>query len=282
MCLWPTCPLPPVLLFQRCAHFCQFSSTNRITQTPERHIIIPISMGLPKHFAQSSDDHQGQYIDNWRHGAINWATVSQYSDKFCIMANSIETNSTKSSVIAGKTVSLKKSVRKGAKAITQPFKKLKKAISTASIHLQRSHFSTTVSSCDNEGVDPGNESSTDSQGDGSRSEPEVELTPQEELSMSFSYYLVVYINYICVRGTPGALALAHLHVLQTGCRFPVPRWPAFSLLHLCCSQMQTSCWRRSSLPRFEGQGFYCKPQTPHPTLFWRRCHQRCNSWKGAH
>ena len=39
--------------------------------------------------------------------------------------------------------------------------------------------STTVSPAENEGVDPGNESSTDSKGDGSRSEPEVELTPEE-------------------------------------------------------------------------------------------------------
>src|SRR5882724_5159342 len=53
-------------------------------------------MGSPKHFTQSGDDNQGQYIDNWHWGAINWTTVSQYSDKFCIMANSIKTNSTKS------------------------------------------------------------------------------------------------------------------------------------------------------------------------------------------
>src|SRR5882724_9379152 len=104
------------------------------------------------------------------------------------------------------------------------------------------------------------------------------LSPEEELSMSFSYYLVVYTNYFCIRGTPGALALTHLHVLQIGCHFPVPRWPAFSLFHLHCSQMQTSCSWCSSLPIFEGQGFYCKPQTPCPMLFWRRCSQCCYSW----
>ena len=75
-------------------------------------------MGLPKHFTQSGDNNQGQCIDNWHWGAINWTVVSQYSDKFFIMANSIKTNSTKSSVISSKAMSLKKSVRKGAKAIT--------------------------------------------------------------------------------------------------------------------------------------------------------------------
>jgi hypothetical protein len=129
------------------------------------------------------------------------------------MANSFETNSTKSSVISGKATSLKKSVQKDAKAITQPFKKLKKSLSATSMHSKHSRTSTTVSSTDNEGVDPPNESSTDSQGDGGGSEPEVELTPQEELSMSFNCYLVVDTNYICIRGTPGALALANLHVL---------------------------------------------------------------------
>jgi hypothetical protein len=135
------------------------------------------------------------------------------------MVNSIETNSTKSSIISGKAVSLKKSVQKGAKAIAQPFKKLKKCISTPLTRSMRSRSSTTS---DNENTDHGNEPSADSQGDGSGSEPEVELTPQEELSTLFNYHLVINTNYICIRGTPGALALAHLHLLQIGCRFPAP------------------------------------------------------------
>ena len=58
--------------------------------------------------------------------------VSQHLDPFCIMAKSIKTNSTKSSIISGKAMSLKKSVLKGPKAIAQPFKKLKKSISAVS------------------------------------------------------------------------------------------------------------------------------------------------------
>jgi hypothetical protein len=144
-------------------------------------------MGLHNRFAQSSD--QGQYIDNWHQGAIKWTlsdTVSRYSNQFCIMANSIENNSTKSSIISGKATSLKKSVQKGAKAIARPFKKLKKSISTASMRSIRSCSSTTVSSSDNENVGHDNESNADGQGDGGGSEPEVELTPQEELSTSFN------------------------------------------------------------------------------------------------
>jgi hypothetical protein len=140
-------------------------------------------IGSQNGFAKSSDDDQGQYIDNWRRGAIKWTssiTVSQYPNRFCIMVNSIETNSTnstKSSVISGKALSLKKSVQKGVKAIARPFKKLKKSISTASTRSIRSRSSTTFS-------DYVDESSINGQGDGGRSEPEVELTPQEQLSKS--------------------------------------------------------------------------------------------------
>jgi hypothetical protein len=179
-------------------------------------------MGSHSRFFQSSDNDRGWYIDNWRRGAINWTsstTVSRHSVQFCIMVNSIETNSTKSSIISGKAVSLKKSVQKGAKAIARPFKKLKKSISTPLTRSIRSRSSTTS---DNENADHGNEPSADSQGDGSGSEPEDELTPQEELSTLFNYHLIINTNYICVRGTPGALALTHLHLLQIGCRFPVP------------------------------------------------------------
>jgi len=68
-------------------------------------------------------------------------------------------------------------MQKGVKAIARPFKKLKKSISTALTHSICSHSSTTFS-------DYINESSINGQGDGGRSEPEVKLTPQEELSKS--------------------------------------------------------------------------------------------------
>jgi len=149
-------------------------------------------MGLHNRFSQSSDNDQGQYIDNWRRGAIKWTssdTVSRYSNQFCIMANSIETNSTKSSIISGKAASLKKSVQKSAKAIARPFKKLKKSISDALTRLIRSRSTAAISISDHENADHGNEPSADGQGDISRSEPEVELTPQEELSTLFNYHL---------------------------------------------------------------------------------------------
>ena len=74
-----------------------------------------------------------------------------------------------------------------------------------------SHCSTPISISDNEAVD--NESSADGQSDSDVIEPEVELTPKEELSMLFNYYLIMYPNYIYIRGSPGTLALANLHVL---------------------------------------------------------------------
>ena len=98
------------------------------------------------------------------------------------MVNSIKTNSTKSS-ISGKAASLKKSVQKGAKAVARPFKKLKKSISTIStpsIHSRRSSIAISIS--DNENADRDEETSINSQGDGNKSEPAVELTPQKELS----------------------------------------------------------------------------------------------------
>ena len=101
---------------------------------------------------------------------------------------------------------------KGVKAIAWPFKKLKKSISTASISSIRSR--TTGSISDNKDVDRGNEPSADSQDDGDGIEPEVEMTPQEELCTLFNNNLVFYTNEICIRGTPGALALTHLHLLQ--------------------------------------------------------------------
>jgi len=73
----------------------------------------------------------------------------------------------------------------------EPFKKLKKSLSTVSMPSNALAPSITVSPTENEGVDPGNESSTDSKGDGSRSEPEVELTPEEEQSTLSSYNLLI-------------------------------------------------------------------------------------------
>lgn len=116
------------------------------------------------------------------------------------MVNSIKTNSTKSS-ISGKATSLKKSVQKGAKAIAWPFKKLKKSISTASTRSICSCSSITVSVSDDEDVNRDDESSINGQGDSNRSEPEVELTPQEALSMSF----ITILSSILIISTSEAL-----------------------------------------------------------------------------
>src|ERR1700723_2018178 len=105
------------------------------------------------------------------------------------MVNSTETNSTKSS-ISGKAISLKKSMRKGAKTIARPFKKLKKSLSTASVPLIHSRSPTTGSISNNK---YGNEPSTDSQDDGGGIDPEVEVTPQEELSTLFNYVVICHI-----------------------------------------------------------------------------------------
>ena len=186
-------------------------------------------MGLQSGFLQSHDDAQGWFIDNWCWGAINWtssAMVSWHSVPFCIMVNSIETNSTKSSIISGRAVSLKKLVWKGVKDIAWSFKKLKKSISTASTYSIYSLTSITDVTSNNENADHGNEPSANSQGDSSESEPEVELTHQEELSTLLNHHLIINTNSICVRGTAGALALTHLHLLHIWCPFPVPWWLA--------------------------------------------------------
>ena len=116
------------------------------------------------------------------------------------MANSIETNSTKSS-ISSKATSLKKSVQNCAKTIARPFKKLKKSISTASTRSIRSRRSSiVVSISDNENVDP-DDSSIDGDGNGDRTEPEVELTPQEELSMPF----IIILSFILIKSMSEAL-----------------------------------------------------------------------------
>ena len=101
------------------------------------------------------------------------------------MVNSIETNSTKLLIISGKAMSLKKSMQKSTKAIAKPFKKLKNSISTASTHSIRSRSSIAISISDDENINCNNKSSFGGQDDSNRSEPEVELTPEEELSMSF-------------------------------------------------------------------------------------------------
>lgn len=90
------------------------------------------------------------------------------------MAKSFEMGSTKSSVVLGKAASIKKSIQKGAKTITQPLKQLKKLISSSIC----SRLPT---------VDPDTNKDTkdivdvDSSDSGDDREPQ--LTPEQELGM---------------------------------------------------------------------------------------------------
>jgi hypothetical protein len=119
------------------------------------------------------------------------------------MTNSTKSNSTKS----GKAASLDKL---SAKASTWPFKKIKK--SAAASELMPPIYSCSFTTASNN--DHSNQPSTDSQSDGEPEVETVELTPQEALGMSFNYHFETYTNYICVRGTPEALVLAHLQLFQ--------------------------------------------------------------------
>src|SRR5258708_1042530 len=100
------------------------------------------------------------------------------------MANSTKAPSTKSSNVSTKAASLKKSVRKSVTALARPFKKLKKSISTASIHsiLSRSSNGTPD---DSDKSDSGKSDSgkSDSGSTHSDKDPEVERSPEEELGM---------------------------------------------------------------------------------------------------
>jgi hypothetical protein len=94
------------------------------------------------------------------------------------MAKSAENSSTKSSL--SKAASLKASVKKGAKNIARPFKKLKQSFSNSSSRSSHSRASTVPALSDNEaGVTTNKSGSERGSLDGNESEPE--LTPEQEL-----------------------------------------------------------------------------------------------------
>jgi hypothetical protein len=99
------------------------------------------------------------------------------------MAKSSETMSTKSSIVSGKTASLKKTVKKSAKAITQPFKKIKQALSIRSATRSTTSRSSTAFPPSNNEADNDKSVADNGSAHGS-SEPEVELTPEQELGSS--------------------------------------------------------------------------------------------------
>ena len=100
------------------------------------------------------------------------------------MAKPAETRSTKSSTISGKAVSVTKTIKRSVKAIAQPFKKVKQTFSTRSAtHSITSCSSSTLPPSDNEADDLNAKSVTDDSG----TEPEVELTPEQQLGLLFYF-----------------------------------------------------------------------------------------------
>jgi hypothetical protein len=137
------------------------------------------------------------------------------------MAKTTETSSTKttkSSVFSRKAVSLKTTVRRGAKAIARPLKKLKKAISTAST--TRSTHSTTPPLSDDETVDDEavDDETVDieSESRSAHGDDKVALTREEELgTLRFPLVGIRLITYATTtRGTQKELAFTYLFVLQ--------------------------------------------------------------------
>lgn len=120
------------------------------------------------------------------------------------MAKSIDTMSTKSSVVSRKTsASLEKPVKKSAAAavrsttrISRPSKRFKQSLST-----QLTTRSTTSGSRSSTAYPPSNRDansdnevktiSDNGSAHGSESEPEVELTPKQELGMSLLIYFTI-------------------------------------------------------------------------------------------
>ena len=106
------------------------------------------------------------------------------------MAKPTETSSTKSSKLSSTAASLKKKVKSGTKAVTQPFKKLKQAIFTSTLtHSMHSRSSRAFSLSDNE-ADESNTESAANHGSvhGNNSGPE-EIMLEEELHTYFHFYL---------------------------------------------------------------------------------------------
>jgi hypothetical protein len=99
------------------------------------------------------------------------------------MAKSAETMSTKSSLISSKAASLKKTVKKSAKAIGQPFKKFKQSLANCLTTCSTTSRSSTALPTSDHEADGVNDDGSAHSGD----EAEVELTPEQELGASMFY-----------------------------------------------------------------------------------------------
>ena len=107
------------------------------------------------------------------------------------MAKSAETMSNKSSLISSKAASLKKTVKKSAKAIGRPLKKFKQSIANRlTTHLTTSRSSTALPISDDK-TDGFNDKSIGSDGSAHSSDgAEVELMPKQELGASISFFMM--------------------------------------------------------------------------------------------
>ena len=120
-----------------------------------------------------------------RHYKLDWI-MSGKSSEFFTMAKSADTMSTKSSISA-KATSIKKAVKKSAKAFTRPFKKFKQSFSGRSATRSTTSRSSTVILPSDHETDGDNANSVADDGSAhSGSEPEDELTPEQELGLSLT------------------------------------------------------------------------------------------------
>jgi hypothetical protein len=187
-----------------------------------RKISCSLSPSIPshKHSAESqSRDNAEKYrdIESWIRKSINCTQSEVFLLTLSIMALAAEASSTKSSLVSGKAASLKKTVQKGAKAITRPFKKLKQSFSSSS-RSSRSHSTMTLPLSDNEPSNTSDKSGSERGSvDGNESEPEVELTPEQELGAYLLLSSLFHCIHISFRRAQNNLALPYLFIFQTRC-----------------------------------------------------------------
>ena len=151
-----------------------------------------------------------------RHYKLDWIKNSK-SSEFFTMAKSVDTTSAQSS-ISSKATSIKKAVKKSTTVLTRPFKKFKQSISGRSAtRLTTSHSSTVILPPDGEADDDNTNSVIDDGSAHGGSEPEAELTPEQELGSSLTSLYCDVILIIYFRAAQTNLALAYLLILQTRC-----------------------------------------------------------------
>jgi len=115
------------------------------------------------------------------------------------MRKPTEISSTKSSSISSKAASLKKSIKKGAKVLTQPFKKLKTLISAVALRSSGSICSicsqspSTAPGNTGNDFDDGCSHRSGSDGDQSDSEPE-DLSPEAQLGALHKIFCLNHLN----------------------------------------------------------------------------------------